>query len=58
MLALCRHFIDNVRDHIRTHYVQIARLSEKYDKFIALKTKRNKQENQTKTLTNIMGFEF
>ena len=26
MLALYRHFIDNVRDHMRIHYKQIARV--------------------------------
>ena len=49
MLALYRHFIDNVRDHIRIRYVQSYAIHWKiYDKFKALKNKRNKQENQTK----------
>ena len=49
VLDLYRHYINNVRDHMHTSYVQSCK------KFEALKFKKNNQKFK-KTLTNNMEF--
>ena len=54
MLALNRHFIDNVRDHIRIRYVQSYAIHWKiYDKFKALKAREINKKIKQKHLPTL-----